>query len=115
MNMMLQQPWTTERFLDWAETQEEPYEFDGTQPVATTGGNRRDSLVMHNLYAALRVRLRGSGHHYAGLLVFRRQQAGAPWTATPLTVEESLDLPAVGATIPVAELYEDVEFARADA
>jgi hypothetical protein len=34
MNVALQKPWTPERFLAWAETQEERYEFDGIQPVA---------------------------------------------------------------------------------
>ncbi len=29
---------TREEFLDWAEAQEERYEFDGFQPVAMTGG-----------------------------------------------------------------------------
>ena len=59
MNVALQKPWTPERFLAWAETQEERYEFDGSQPVAMTGGNRRHDVITGNIYTALRSRLRG--------------------------------------------------------
>jgi len=46
----------------------------------------------------------------AGLLVLHRQHADEAWTATALTGDETLDLPEIGIEIPVAELYEDVDF-----
>jgi Uma2 family endonuclease len=59
MNIALQKPWTPKRFLTWAETQEERYEFDGTRPVAMTGGSARHDVITGNIYTALRSRLRG--------------------------------------------------------
>ena len=66
MNVALSTPWTVERFLDWAGARDEPYEFDGTRPVAMTGGNANHSLVNGNLLAALRGRLRGTAWSYYG-------------------------------------------------
>jgi Uma2 family endonuclease len=66
MNVALRKPWTPERFLAWAETQEERYEFDGSQPVAMTGGNARHNRIMGNIHAALRARLRGTPCSYYG-------------------------------------------------
>jgi Uma2 family endonuclease len=60
MNVALRKPWTQERFLAWAETQDAPYEFDGTQPVAMTGGNANHDQITGNIHAALRSRLRGT-------------------------------------------------------
>jgi len=45
-------------FLDWAEAQNERYEFDGFEPVAMVGGTVNHGLICHNLWAALRARLR---------------------------------------------------------
>jgi len=66
MNVALQRPWTIEQFLKWASAQDGRYEFDGTQPVAMTGGNARHSRVTTNIHAALRSRLRGSPSSYYG-------------------------------------------------
>jgi Uma2 family endonuclease len=65
MNVALQKPWTPERFLAWAETQDERYEFDGIQPVAMTGGNAGHDRITTNIHIALRSRLRGTpcSHH----------------------------------------------------
>lgn len=60
MKVALPQPWTAERFLDWAGQQDAPHEFDGTRPVAMTGGDAGHSLITGNLHAALRSRLRGT-------------------------------------------------------
>jgi Uma2 family endonuclease len=188
MNVALQRPWTIEQFLLWASAQDGRYEFDGTQPVAMTGGNARHSRVTTNIHAALRSRLRGapcayygpdlgirtigskirypdalvtctkfpdtdqlapdvqvvfevlspksgqtdriekvreyaavpSIRHYviletrsAGLLVLHRQNAGDTWAAAALTIDDTLSLPEIGIEIPVAEFYEDVDFAGA--
>jgi Uma2 family endonuclease len=48
-----------EDFFDWAEAQNDPYEFDGFQPVAMTGGTARHSVVQGNIAFELRSRLRG--------------------------------------------------------
>jgi Uma2 family endonuclease len=52
---------TREEFLDWAEAQDQRYEFDGFQPVAMTGGTRNHSQISGNIYFALRSRLQGTG------------------------------------------------------
>jgi Uma2 family endonuclease len=61
MNAPLHKPWTQNQFFAWVSSQEGRYEFDGFQPVAMTGGTANHSLIMQNLHAALRGRLRGSG------------------------------------------------------
>ena len=60
MPAALKQPWTAHDFLHWATAQEGRHEFDGTQPVAMTGGTARHSRISGNTLAALRNRLRGS-------------------------------------------------------
>jgi Uma2 family endonuclease len=52
---------TREEFLDWAEAQDQRYEFDGFRPVAMTGGTRNHSQIIQNINFALRSRLRGTG------------------------------------------------------
>jgi Uma2 family endonuclease len=186
MSLALQPPWTIEQFLNWASAQEGRYEFDGTKPVAMTGGNARHSRVTTNVHVALRSRLRGTTcSHYgpdlgvrtigskvrypdalitcaqfpdteqlapdvrivfevlsptsgqtdriekvreyaavpsirryvivettsAGLLVLHRRDAGEPWTATALTIDDNLALPEIDIEIPVAEFYEAVDLA----
>jgi len=59
MNVPLRKPWTQEQFFAWAEAQETPYEFDGFQPVAMTGGSVGHSRIMRDLHRALDARLRG--------------------------------------------------------
>jgi Uma2 family endonuclease len=39
MNAPLRKSWTQEEFFSWAEAQDTRYEFDGSEPVAMTGGN----------------------------------------------------------------------------
>ncbi len=60
MSAVLQKPWTEEQFLDWADTRDEPYAFDGFRPVPMTGGGRRHDTITGNLTLALRPRLHGS-------------------------------------------------------
>ena len=58
MNVTLRLPrMTREQFLDWVERQEDPYEFDGYEPVPMTGGNRNHSRLCHNLNICLGTRL----------------------------------------------------------
>ena len=60
MNVALRTPqMTREAFFDWAEAQNERFEFDGFRPVAMTGGNRIHSQICQNIYFALRNRLKG--------------------------------------------------------
>lgn len=62
MNIALRKPrMTREEFFDWAEAQDRRYEFDGFEPVAMVGGTINHSQISHNIYAALRARLQGSG------------------------------------------------------
>ena len=58
MNIVTRKPWTQEQFFAWAEARGACYEFDGSQPVAMTGGNAGHSLITRNLHRALDARLR---------------------------------------------------------
>lgn len=46
-------------FLDWEERQELRYEFDGFQPVATTGGTLGHETISYRLPTLLMLRLEG--------------------------------------------------------
>jgi Uma2 family endonuclease len=46
----------------------------------------------------------------AGMTVHERQAAGQRWTVTPAMADDLLLLPEIGIEIPVAELYEGVDF-----
>lgn len=50
---------TREQFLDWVQTREGRWEFDGFDPVAMTGGTVNHNRICQNLWFALRRRLRG--------------------------------------------------------
>lgn len=185
MNVALTYPWTAEQFLDWVGTQEGRYEFDGIRPVAMPAGTSDHNRIAHNIYAALRSRLRGTRCSYfgpdlgvkttgenvrfpdalitctkfpgtdrlapdvvvvfevlspdagrrdriekareyaavgsirryvivesasAGLVVLHRKQGEAAFVELTLTGEDTLALPEVGVSVPVAEFYEDVDF-----
>jgi Uma2 family endonuclease len=49
-------------------------------------------------------------HASADLTVLSREDAQQNWVATALTAEDTLRMPETGIEIPVAALYEDVEF-----
>jgi len=51
---------TVADFLAWEETQELRWEFDGSAPVAMTGGTVAHAIIQLNLTAALNARLRGT-------------------------------------------------------
>ena len=46
----------------------------------------------------------------AGLSIMERGGGGDPWTTSVLTIDGILRMPEIGIDIPVAEIYEDVEF-----
>lgn len=46
----------------------------------------------------------------AGLTVHERQEAGQKWTVTTVMADDLLPLSEIGVEIPVAEIYEDVDF-----
>ena len=176
---------TREQFFDWAEAQNERYEFDGFEPVLMTGGKLGHNLVLLNVQFALRTRLTGKGcqplgpdsgvatigdtvrypdgvvtcspidpdsrlvpnpvvvfevisptsgridrivkvREYAavasvrryvivesstiGLTVMEREAAGEHWTLSTLIAEDVLRMPEIGGEIPVAALYEGLDF-----
>ncbi len=178
---------TRDQFFDWAEAQEERYEFDGFEPMAMTGGTLNHNDIALNLYHALRTRLQGtgcrprgldagvatigdsvrypdgvvtcspaqgvsrlvpdpilvfevisptSGHMdrivkvreyaavgsirryitlesaFVGVTVHDRRDAGQQWTVTTLMAGDLLLLPEIAIEIPIAALYEGVEFPR---
>jgi Uma2 family endonuclease len=62
MNVVRRTPrMTRDEFLNWAEAQPTRHEFDGFEPAAMTGGTRDHSQICQNIYAALRLRLKGTG------------------------------------------------------
>ena len=80
--------------------------------VVSPGSSRMDRIVKVREYAAVPTIL-----HYvilestgAGLTVFGRTEGTAAWTASTLLSEDSLRLSDLGIELPVAELYEGVEF-----
>lgn len=176
---------TREEFFPWAVAQDERYEFDGFAPVLMTGGTPRHSRICHNVWAALRARLRGTSrealgpdagvatigqtvrypdavisdvrtpddarlmlgvvavfevisptacridrivklreyravpsirryviveHASAALTVFFRAEDVLDWTAVALTAEDVLDMPEIGISVPVMELYDGIVF-----
>lgn len=60
MTVALSRSWTREQFFAWAEGQNARYEFDGTQPIAMTGGTLTHNAIQVNLIKTLRNALRGS-------------------------------------------------------
>lgn len=187
MSASLRRSWTRDEFLGWVEGQEEPHEFDGTEPVAMHGGLYNHNLIAANVMFALRLALQGTPWTVLGQgmgvatgrdavrfpdalvamppdtgtarlitpppvvfevvspssgrldrIVKLREYAGVPeilcygivesesdgvqlltradgtasWTATPLTLGDTVDLRGAGvpASIPVAAMYEGVAF-----
>ena len=80
--------------------------------VLSPDSGRRDRIEKVRDYASVAsirryVIVESSG---VGLLVLHRQQGDAAFTALPLSGEHILALPEIGIEIPVAEIYEDVDF-----
>lgn len=61
MTFALRKAMTRQDFFNWAETQDQRYEFDGFQPVAMTGGTLGHSRLTRNVNRQLANRLAGSG------------------------------------------------------
>jgi Uma2 family endonuclease len=59
MNVALRKPISRQEFLQWVETQEGRFEFDGFQPVAMTGGDLGHSRLIGNIIRQLGNRLAG--------------------------------------------------------
>ncbi len=79
--------------------------------ISPTSGHI-DRIVKVREYAAV-----GSTRVYVivesasvGLAVHERQAAGQKWTVTTVMADDFLSLPDIGVEIPVAEIYEDVDF-----
>lgn len=49
MNIVLREPWTVERFLEWEDRQEGRHEFDGARIIEMTGGSRVHQQIVANL------------------------------------------------------------------
>ena len=59
MSHALKPPMTVDEFLAWERDQERPWEFDGFEPRAMTGGTDAHHGIQANTMAALVTRLRG--------------------------------------------------------
>jgi Uma2 family endonuclease len=78
----------------------------------TADANRRDRIIKVREYAAVAsirryVIIESSS---AGLTVMERGGGSDPWTASVLTLDDSLAMPEIGIEIAVAEIYEDIVF-----
>lgn len=84
--------------------------------VSPTSG-RTDRIIKVREYAAVASILRYVilESSSIGLTVLERQPDAKKWTASTLTSGETLPLPELGIEIPVAELYEDVDFSSSEA
>ena len=60
MSITLPKPMSRAQFFEWAEAQDERYEFDGEQPVPMTGGLIGHSRLVVRLLATLLAQLDGS-------------------------------------------------------
>jgi Uma2 family endonuclease len=85
--------------------------------VLSPDSGRRDRIEKVREYAAVAsvrryVIVEAAGK---GLFVLHRQHADAEFAVLTLTEGDTLELPEVGISVPVAEIYEDVAFEQADA
>lgn len=67
---------TLAEFLDWEDGQELKYEFDGSGPVAMTGGTAAHATIQRNLAMAIGGRLRGSPCRFYGSSDLKIEVAG---------------------------------------
>jgi Uma2 family endonuclease len=83
--------------------------------ISPTSG-RMDRIVKVREYAAVRSILRYVILESAsvGLTVLERETGDQKWTLTTLVAEDTLLLPDLGIEIPVAELYEGIDFPASD-
>jgi Uma2 family endonuclease len=84
--------------------------------ISPTSG-RTDRIVKVREYAAVPSILRYVIVESAsiGLTVLERRTGDEKWTVTTLMADDTLLLPEIGIEIPVAELYEGVDFPASDA
>jgi Uma2 family endonuclease len=80
--------------------------------ISPTSG-RTDRIVKVREYAAVSSILRYVIVESAsiGLTVLERRTGDEKWTVTTLMADDALPLPEIGVKIPIAELYEGVDFA----
>ena len=60
MSATLRKSMTRDAFFAWVQAQEEPYEFDGFEPVAMTGGTNAHGMIADTIRFELRNRSSGS-------------------------------------------------------
>lgn len=60
MSTALHRPMSRDEFLDWAEGEDAPYEFDGAGPVAMTGGSLFHDMVRRRLQRLIDDQLTGT-------------------------------------------------------
>jgi Uma2 family endonuclease len=66
MSLAVSKPMTLAEFLAWEERQPLRHEFDGSRPVAMTGGTRAHATIQANLAIAIGGRLRGGPCRFYG-------------------------------------------------
>ena len=79
--------------------------------ISPTSG-RMDRIIKVREYAAVDTITRYVivESAYAGLTIHQRQAAGQAWTSVTATADDLLPLPELGIEIPLADLYEGVDF-----
>jgi Uma2 family endonuclease len=85
--------------------------------VVSPTSSRTDRIIKVREYAAV-----DSIRRYVilestsvGLTVLERKGADDPWTTTVLTNEDILVMPEIGIEIPLAEIYDDIDFSGQEA
>lgn len=66
MDLAARSPLTLAQFLEWEERQPLRHEFDGSAPVAMTGGSVGHAQIQRNLAVGLTNRLRGKPCQFVG-------------------------------------------------
>jgi hypothetical protein len=96
---------SVEQFLAWEQQQEQRYEFDGFRPVAMASGTERHAAIQRNLLFSVILQ-----QTHAAAIVFTRK--GEDWVTELVSgAAAALRMPESGITIPLPELYVEVELA----
>jgi hypothetical protein len=110
-----------QEFLAWEEQQELRYEFDGKQPVGTTGGTAAHAIIQGNLARSVSGRIRDnpwakpSVQRYVmleqdgiGVPIFSRPQND--WVSHVLAEGVVSQISEIGIEMPLATFYDGLEF-----
>ena len=111
-------PMSFEAYLAWEAEQSERHEFLRGEVFAMTGARATHNTIAGNIFAALKDGLRGTPCRvFIAYMKLHAQIANADglWVLHSLGADDAIDLTPLGLSLPVASLYEGVEFGNATA